>query len=194
MAQLFYNRINCMPTAIHQDQVKFGKLLHFLPHQCLHRDTTVSIVRNKGDMFRIRIKRLDHTDIIFYIILVDKSRLQFRYIHLIGKQIDRFRHPCVQSGNRILRQYDDVATGKATHHRYLHLYGIPLRQIRCPGFLSQQNDLCRMLFSLVFRKNLRHHAAPKRGFGETFAVHVFNDNITFSSQFTIFFHVVGNRY
>jgi len=93
-----------MPPAVHQDQVDFGKLFHFLPHQCLHGDAAVSIVRNKSDVFRLRIKRLDHPDIIFYIVLIDKSRLQFRYIHVVGKEIYRFRHPCVQSGNRILRQ------------------------------------------------------------------------------------------
>ena len=143
-------------------------------------------------MLRTRIKRLDHTDIIFYIVLIDKSRLQFRYIHVVGKKIDRFRHPCVQSGNRILGQYDDVAAGEAAHHRHFHLYRIPLRQIRRPCFLPQQNNLRRMLLPLIFRKDLRHHAAPKRGFGETFAVHVFNDNITFPSQFVIFFHIVGD--
>ena len=181
-----------MPPAVHQDQVDFGKLLHFFPHQCLHGDAAVSIVRNKSDVFRLRIKRLDHPNIIFYIVLIDKSRLQFRYIHVVGKEIDRFRHPCVQSGNRILGQYDDVAADETTHHRHLHPYRIPLRQIRRPCFLSQQNNLRRMLLPLIFRKNLRHHTAPKRGFGETFAVHVFNDNIAFPSQFAIFFHIVGD--
>ena len=67
-----------MPPAVHQDQVDFGKLLHFLPHQCLHGDAAVSIVRNKSDVFRLRIKHLDHPDVIFYIVLI---LLYIRFIY-----------------------------------------------------------------------------------------------------------------
>ena len=49
-----------------------------------------------------------------------------------------------------------------------------------------------MLLSLVFRKNLRHHAAPERGFGETFAVHVLQFYPALPVQALKFFHKVGN--
>ena len=149
-----------MCPAVHQNQIQIGEVLHFFSHQRLHGHPAISIVRDKSNVFRFRVESLNHADITFYIILVDKSRFQFGNIQMILKYIDRFGHPAIKVFHRIFRQYHHIATGQTAHHRHFHLHFIPLRQISSPCLLSQQDNLRRMLFPLIFSQNLRHHFAP----------------------------------
>ena len=125
-----------MSPSVHQNQVKVRKFLHLLSHQRLHRHSTIGIVRNESDVLRLRIKSLNHADIILNIITVDKARLQFGNIQMVVKYIARFGHPAIEMLHRILRQNHHIATDQTTYHRYFDLHRIPLRQISRPRFLS----------------------------------------------------------
>ena len=96
LSQFLNDGINRMSPAVHQNQIQIGELLHFFSYQRLHSHSAISIVRDKGNVFRFRIESLNHGDITFYIILIDKSRFQFGNIQMIFKDIDRFGHPAIK--------------------------------------------------------------------------------------------------
>ena len=136
LSQFLNDGINRMSPAVHQNQIQIGELLHFFSYQRLHSHSAISIVRDKGNVFRFRIESLNHGDITFYIILIDKSRFQFGNIQMIFKDIDRFGHPAIKVFHRIFWQYHHITIGQTAHHRHFHLHFIPLRQIGSPRFLS----------------------------------------------------------
>ena len=136
MPQFLYNRINGMFSSVQQNKIQIGEIFHFLSHQRLHRDAAIRIIRDKSNMFCFGIERTNHTHIISYIIMIDKSRLQFRNIHMIFKDIYRSGQPAIQISDGILRQYHDIAADQTTHYRNFHPHRIPLRQISRPRLLS----------------------------------------------------------
>ena len=76
-------------------KIQIGEIFHFLSHQRLHRDAAIRIIRDKSNMFCFGIERTNHMHIISYIIMIDKSRLQFRNIHMIFKDIYRSGQPAI---------------------------------------------------------------------------------------------------